>query len=98
MKRTLYPSIVLCLTILLFAGASNTAFATPFLLGTFEGNQKDLGILNQLIDGRSSSLPDIYSTGHKVEIGGDLKTYEFTNLSDKAISSLNLVIFLNCGT
>lgn len=83
MKRTLYPSIVLCLAILLFVGASNTALATPFRIGTFEGNQKDLGILNQLIDGRSSSLPDISSTGHKVEIGGDLKTYEFTNLSDK---------------
>jgi hypothetical protein len=83
MKRTLYPSVVLCLTILLFAGAANTAFATPFLIGTFEGNQKDLGILNQLIDGYNSSLPDISSAGHKVEIGGDLKTYEFTKLSDK---------------
>ena len=88
MKRTLYPSLVLCLTILLFAGVANTAFATPCLIDTFEGNQKDLGILNQLIDGHvidghNSSLPDISSTGHKIEIGGDLKTYEFTNLSDK---------------
>jgi hypothetical protein len=83
MRRTLYPSIVLCLTIILFAGASNTVLATPSLIGTFEGNQKDLGILNQLIDHYNSSLPDISSTGHKVVIGGDLKSYEFTNLSDK---------------
>ena len=83
MKRTLYSSLVLCLTILLFASAANTALATPFLIGTFDGNQKDLGILNRLIDGHDSSLPDISSTGHKVEIGGDLKTYEFKNLSDK---------------
>ncbi|MEJ2474574.1 MAG: hypothetical protein P8Y74_11890, partial [Desulfobacterales bacterium] len=83
MKRTLYPMLVLCLTILLFASAANTALATPFLIGTFDGNQKDLGILNRLIDGHNSSLPDISSTGHKMEIGGDLKTYEFKNLSDK---------------
>ena len=83
MKRTLYPSLVLGLTILLFAGAMNTAFATPFLIGTFDGNQKDFETLNRLIDGHNSSLPHISSAGHKVEIGSDLKTYEFKNLSDK---------------
>ena len=83
MKRTLYPTLVLCSAILLFAGAVSTVFATPLRIGVYEGNQKDLGILNQLIDNFNSSLPDISSTGHKVEIGDDLKTYEFTNLSNK---------------
>lgn len=83
MKRTLHSTLVLFSAILLFAGAVSTVFATPLRIGVYEGNQKDLGILNQLIDNFNSSLPDISSTGHKVEIGDDLKTYEFTNLSNK---------------
>jgi len=83
MKRTLYTTIVLCSIILLFAGAVSTVCATPFRIGVYEGNQKDLGILNKLIDNFDSSLPDISFPGHKVEIEDDLKTYEFTNLSNK---------------